>query len=215
MSCSKFLYIATSCPPMVPDNSHCFQRKPKLPSAAHPASLNPSSAKEPSDRARILLQRTNDGETVRQSHGDCLGQSSHTPVWRGCKTPRVQPQLTSPSHQSKTGCVWELPVFLLAPFLFSKQWTFAHQAGKPFPSAKRWLLQRDKPPEFQTSRVTCRAVVKSLKNQIIAWVGFSSTLLLGQCLFVQAGRRKVSPLSAGCQQKRREHVWVGRPGCHG
>lgn len=126
---------------------------------------------------------------------------------------------SSPAHHTKArqgvfgSC--QSSVFFLAPFLFSKQWTSAYQAGKPFPSAKRWLLQRDKPPEFQTSRVTCRAVVRSLKNQIIAWVGFSSTLLLGQCLFVQAGRRKVSPLSASCQQKRREHVWVGRPGCHG
>lgn len=47
---------------------------------------------------------------------------------------------------------------------------------------------------FKPARVNCRAVTRDLKNQIIERVSFCSTLLLGQCLFVQAGRRKVSPL---------------------
>lgn len=71
---------------------------------------------------------------------------THTPVWRGCKTP--------PAHHTKArqgvfgSC--QSSVFLLAPFLFSKQWTSASQARKSFPSAERWLLQKDMPPEFQT-----------------------------------------------------------------
>lgn len=68
---------------------------------------------------------------------------------------------------------------------------------------------------FKPAGVNCRAVIRDLKNQIIERVGFSSTLLLGQCLFVQACRRKVSPLSSYCEQKRREHIRADRSDCHG
>lgn len=50
---------------------------------------------------------------------------------------------------------------------------------------------------FKHAWVTRTAVVKGLKNQIIARVGFSCTLLLGQCLFVQTDRGKVSPQNRG------------------
>lgn len=68
---------------------------------------------------------------------------------------------------------------------------------------------------FKHARVNCGAVIRDLKNQIIERVSFSSTLPLGQCLFVQAGRQKVSPLSSYCEQKQREPIQADRSGCHG
>lgn len=60
---------------------------------------------------------------------------------------------------------------------------------------------------FKPARVNCRAVIRDLKNQTIKKDGFSSTLLLGQCLFVQASRQKVSY----CEQKQRERIrWIGQ-----
>lgn len=68
---------------------------------------------------------------------------------------------------------------------------------------------------FKPARVNCWAVVRDFKHQIIERVGFSSTLLLGQCLFVQTGRWKVSPLSSYSEQKQREHIQAHRSDCYG
>lgn len=68
---------------------------------------------------------------------------------------------------------------------------------------------------FKPARVNCRAAIRDLKNQVTGRGSFSSTLLLGQCLFVEAGRRKVSPLSGCCEQKQREHIQADRSDCHG
>lgn len=45
--------------------------------------------------------------------------------------------------------------------------------------------------------------------------GSSPTPRLDQRLFVQPGRRKVSPSSRHHEPMRREHMWAGRSGCHG
>lgn len=160
---------------MVPDTSHCFQRKFKLPPAAHPASLNPSSTKEPCDRARIWHQRTkwwgdSDGEPWRLPRSELTHTHLSGEAVRHHDSNHSS-SATSPSHQSRTGACLGAVSFLLAPFLSSKQWTTAYQAGKSFPSAKGWELQRD-----VAARVTCRAVVRGLKNQIIARVGVSAPL---------------------------------------
>lgn len=137
---------------------------------------------------------------------------THTPLRRGCKT---QPQLTSPTHHSRTGARLGA-ARLQSSFLFPKQWTCAFPSWKVLPKCKRDGCSKGMwHQRFKPAKVTCRVVVRGAKNQIIAKVGFSSTLVLGQCLFVQAGRGKVSPSCAGCQQKRREPMQAGRPGCHG
>lgn len=108
---------------------------------------------------------------------------THTPLRRGCKT---QPQLTSPTHHSRTGARLGA-ARLQSSFLFPKQWTCAFPSWKVLPKCKRDGCSKGMwHQRFKPAKVTCRVVVRGAKNQIIAKGWFQLHFSAGP-VFICAG----------------------------